>query len=80
MEEKHAQERNVDEDMWAEERKEVGSGSSDADSRYAYELRDAIAQQMWDGYHFLSDLFVRTSWDVLDWIVETIYLYLTELP
>ena len=50
IEEEHAQEMGVDKDMEAEEGGEVGSGSSDADSRFAYELRDAIAHQMWDGY------------------------------
>ena len=40
----------VDEDMKVEEGGEVGSGSSDADSQFAHELRDAIAQQMWDVY------------------------------
>ena len=50
MDEEDAQEMGVDEDMEAEEGGEVGSGSSDADSQFAHELRDAIAQQMWDVY------------------------------
>ena len=53
MEEEHAEEMDVDEDMNIEDGTEVGSVSSDADTRFACELRDTIAQQMWDGNWFI---------------------------
>ena len=50
MEEEHAQGMDVDEDINVEEEMEVGSVSSDADTRFACELGDSIAHQMWDGH------------------------------
>ena len=50
MEEEHAQDMDVDEDMNVEEGMKVGSVSSDADTWFAWELRDTIAHQLWDGH------------------------------
>ena len=43
-------EMDVDENINVEEDREVGSVPSDANTRFACALRDAIAQKRWDDY------------------------------
>ncbi|RWR96010.1 putative nuclease HARBI1 [Cinnamomum micranthum f. kanehirae] len=50
LEEGSVLEMDVDENINVEEDTEVGSVPSDANTRFACALRDAIAQQMWDDY------------------------------